>query len=64
MIWRPRSRGLLDSGVSRLAAAARAAVAQFGAVEGCLCQVMAEINEALDLANDESECALVYNYGS
>ena len=30
---------------------------------GYLWKVMAEVNEALDLANDESECALAYSYG-
>lgn len=54
-----KSRGLMDSGVSALTAAAKAAVEQYGAGEdGCLCQVMAEVNEALDLANDESECLI------
>lgn len=52
-----RSRGLGDSAVSSLLAAARAAIAVHGLAEdGCVCQILAEVSEALDAANDESEC--------
>ncbi|CAK9115333.1 unnamed protein product [Durusdinium trenchii] len=54
-----KSRGLTDAGLSALNSAAKSALETYGSSEeGCLCQVMAELNEALDLANDESECLI------
>lgn len=50
-----RSRGLSDRGLSALHTAALTALEAYEGEE-CLCQVMAEVNEALDLINDESEC--------
>ena len=50
-----RSRGLSDQGLKALEGAAeRALEASEG--EECLCELMAELNEALDAINDLSEC--------
>lgn len=52
-----RSRGLSDSSLAKLLQAAKVAVASHGLAEdGCVCQLLAEMSEALDAANDESEC--------
>eukprot|EP00434_Breviolum_minutum_P016741 symbB.v1.2.014764.t1/scaffold1084.1/size139254/3 len=52
-----KSRGLSDGGVAALKAKAMTALETYEG-EACLCQVIEEINEALDLANDESECLI------
>lgn len=54
-----RSRGLTDSGLASLLSAAKAFLQSNGlAEEGCLCPLLEEVSEALDQANDESECLI------
>eukprot|EP00401_Gymnodinium_catenatum_P005969 CAMPEP_0117552792 /NCGR_PEP_ID=MMETSP0784-20121206/49890_1 /TAXON_ID=39447 /ORGANISM="" /LENGTH=518 /DNA_ID=CAMNT_0005349875 /DNA_START=47 /DNA_END=1600 /DNA_ORIENTATION=+ len=52
-----RSRGLGDGAISKLLIAARSSSEAHGLAEdGCLCQLLTDLSEVLDVANDESEC--------
>lgn len=52
-----RSRGLGDASVGTLLAAACRATDEHGLQEvGCVSQILAEVSEALDVANDTTEC--------
>mmetsp|Transcript_12156 Transcript_12156/g.28361 ORF Transcript_12156/g.28361 Transcript_12156/m.28361 type:complete len:524 (+) Transcript_12156:75-1646(+) len=54
-----RSRGLLDGALAKLAGAGEQAASEYGLQEdGCISQIMAEISEALDAANEASECCI------
>mmetsp|Transcript_11887 Transcript_11887/g.26487 ORF Transcript_11887/g.26487 Transcript_11887/m.26487 type:complete len:517 (+) Transcript_11887:71-1621(+) len=54
-----RSRGLLDAALARLAGVAQQAVRRYSLQEdGCISQVMADISDALDAANEASECCI------
>ncbi|CAE7551290.1 Rnf25 [Symbiodinium natans] len=56
-VW--RSRGLSDSGLGSLLSAAKASLESNGlAEEGCLCPLLEDVSEALDSANDDSECLI------
>jgi len=52
-----RSRGLGDAALGSLLAAARRACEEHGLQEvGCVSQLLMDVSEALDVANDTSEC--------
>eukprot|EP00929_Paragymnodinium_shiwhaense_P090483 TRINITY_DN50677_c1_g2_i1.p1 TRINITY_DN50677_c1_g2~~TRINITY_DN50677_c1_g2_i1.p1 ORF type:complete len:533 (+),score=131.97 TRINITY_DN50677_c1_g2_i1:89-1687(+) len=52
-----RSRGLSDAAIGSILAAVRKAIEEFGLQDiGCISEVLSEASDALDAANDESEC--------
>merc|ERR1719313_1270292 len=52
-----RSRGLGDAAIGSLLSAAKRACEEHGQQEvGCMSQLLDEVSEALDVANDTSEC--------
>lgn len=54
-----RSRGLSDGALATLVQAADRAIQEHGLQEiGCISQVLAEVSDALDVANDTSECSI------
>merc|ERR1719189_2533786 len=54
-----RSRGIADAGVRAVLDAAGKAAEEYGLQEdGCISLILAEVSDALDTANDASECSI------